>query len=96
MGAANTSANHQHLHEELSGKVIYDDPSVFNRLRVLDEDATTIADCHKSYQADMKSNIDALIRIAKDASKESAGVDTEDDTAGKTRRKQAETRTVNV
>ena len=86
MGAAHTSANHQHLSQELSGKVIYDDLSVFNRLRVFDEDATIIADCHKGYKAHMKSNIDKLVRIAIDASKYSAGVDPEGD--GKTRRKQ--------
>ena len=50
MGAAHTSANHQHLSQELSGKVIYDDLSVFNRLRVFDEDATIVADCHKGYK----------------------------------------------
>ena len=89
MGAANTSANHQHLHQELSGKVTYDDPAVFKRLRVFDEDATSIARCHKEYQTEMKSNIDTLIGIAKDASRESAGVEPEADIARKRKRKLA-------
>ena len=78
MRAVNTSVIYQHLSEELSGKVIYDDPSVFHRLRVFDEDAAIIACCHKSYQTDMRSNIDELNRIANDASKESDGVEPED------------------
>ena len=89
MGAANTSVNHQHLHQELSGKVAYDDPAVFKRLRVFDEDAASIARCQKDYQTEMKGNIAELVRIANEASREGARVVPEGNAAGKRKRKLA-------
>lgn len=76
--AVGSSANHQHLHNELSGHVVYDDPSVFARLRVFEEDATTIARCHARYQVDMQSQLTELRRMAKEATTRDDG-----DTEGK-------------
>ena len=69
MRAVNTSVIYQHLSEELSGKVIYDDPSVFHRLRVFEEDETTIDLCHSQLQTEMGPPIGELVRIADTASR---------------------------
>ncbi|KAI0711881.1 hypothetical protein C8Q72DRAFT_984008, partial [Fomitopsis betulina] len=57
-------ADHQLLRDELSGHVIYDDPSVFSRLRVMDEDPSIITRCHDQYQADMGPQLHQLLRLA--------------------------------
>ena len=64
-----TSAEHEHLRDELAGHVIYDDPSVFHRLRVFEEDETTIDLCHSQLQTEMGPPIGELVRIADTASR---------------------------
>lgn len=72
-------ADHQRLRIELSGHVIYDDPSVFSRLRVMDEDPSIITRCHDQYQADMGPQLHQLLRLAD----VEMSVDAEDDAEAK-------------
>lgn len=63
--------NHEHLREELKNHVFYDDPSVFKRLGVYDDDASAIARCHADYMADplMQKHAETLAEISEDAKK---------------------------
>ncbi|TFY51266.1 hypothetical protein EVJ58_g10660 [Rhodofomes roseus] len=41
----------------------YDDPTVFKRLRIYDEDATIVDRCHKRYQAEQNDNLQRLLQV---------------------------------
>ncbi|KAH9843515.1 uncharacterized protein C8Q71DRAFT_852053 [Rhodofomes roseus] len=61
--AAHSSSNHALLKEELLGRVKYDDPTVFKRLRIQDEDATNIERCHQFYQDKQDHNLQRLLEV---------------------------------
>ncbi|KAI0726266.1 hypothetical protein C8Q72DRAFT_784068 [Fomitopsis betulina] len=69
--SVSSSMNHEHLREELKKHVFYDDPSVFKRLGVYDNDASAIARCHADYMADplMQKHAETLAEISEDAKK---------------------------
>lgn len=56
-------ADHQRR-DVLSGHVMYDEPSVFSRLRVFDEDPSIIARCHDQYQAHNGPQLQELLQLA--------------------------------
>lgn len=55
------------LRNELLGHVQYDDPTVFARLRINDEDAASIDRCHRQYQLQHEQSLNELTRIARDS-----------------------------
>lgn len=58
---------HTILSNELLGRVKYDDPTVFARLHINDEDDTLIDQCHRQYQVQHEDNLNELRRIARDS-----------------------------
>ncbi|KAH9933885.1 uncharacterized protein B0H18DRAFT_982501 [Fomitopsis serialis] len=62
-----SSAPHEQLETELLGNIKYDDPSVFTRLRIYEEDNATIDRCHERYQAEHERNIKTLQSVTRDA-----------------------------
>ncbi|KAH9835117.1 uncharacterized protein C8Q71DRAFT_811652 [Rhodofomes roseus] len=63
------------LTRELQDSIKYDDPSVFKRLRIDEEDEATVERCHERYQAEQAENIDTLLRVVATAEEELRAVD---------------------
>ncbi|KAH9843517.1 uncharacterized protein C8Q71DRAFT_728758 [Rhodofomes roseus] len=72
--SAHSTSEHRTLTQELLGRVAYDQDSVFERLRIFDEDATVIDRCHGRYQVEQAQNLEDLVGISRDPDVVSRGV----------------------
>ncbi|KAH9916782.1 uncharacterized protein B0H18DRAFT_1214928 [Fomitopsis serialis] len=61
------SSVHAALEDELLGRVKYDDASVFERLRIYDEDDAVIERCHERYQVKQARDLHRLLEIGRES-----------------------------
>ncbi|KAH9935473.1 uncharacterized protein B0H18DRAFT_413416 [Fomitopsis serialis] len=64
-----SSTQHEILLKEFVGRVKYDDPSVFRRLRIDEEDDADIDRCHEKYQAEQEHQLHRLRQVSTNLSK---------------------------
>ncbi|KZT68909.1 hypothetical protein DAEQUDRAFT_757301 [Daedalea quercina L-15889] len=91
--SAASSAQHEQLTTELQGRIKYDDPSVFRRLRIDEEEAAVIDHCHERYQEEQERHLKMLLQVtgqAEEALRTSDAVQDSDEKGRKRKRKKAE------
>ncbi|TFY51724.1 hypothetical protein EVJ58_g10414, partial [Rhodofomes roseus] len=72
--AAHSTSQHRILIDELLGRVAYDQDSVFERLRIFEQDATVVDRCHERYQEEQAQNLEKLVTLSRDRKVVSRGV----------------------
>jgi len=66
---SNVGSSREAIEVDLAGKIVYDDPSVFRRLRVREVDDDTVATCTSTLEFLYASDISLLKELEEQASK---------------------------